>query len=231
MNTQEPTRSVPIADDTPKPKRTRFTIRGLLIAVIIVAMSLALGLAYRELIPLRREVKRLRDQAGILTIEENSKLNAIAIETYTPIAWKWKVWIPADKHFRLRFAAKEVPIRGAFPARPATTNIVAEATGREIEIVAKIEKRIDGSVRLAVTQGPGTMYASIDPQNAGWLLTSSGSTTQGVGKMHRLHNDRDKPLVLLRKRFFYTPGTIPPTPNPKTTDGVMIWIDEVRNPN
>ena len=206
--------------------RPRFSLLSLLLLVSFIAMAIALYLAYSELVPMRREVRQLRDNAGVLSIDDPSKLQAIAVDTYTHNAWKWRVWIPAGKKYSLRFAGSQIPKKDLFPDVHQSLRGDSKAEGHEIEVVARIEKRLSGQLLLAVNSGSVTTYHAINEKDAKWLVdSSSGWTSEGVGKSTTVAKS-DSPFVLMRRRVFYRKGSVPPTPQPDVTDGVLIWIEE-----
>jgi hypothetical protein len=100
----------------PAPRRLRFSLRTLVSLVTIIAMAIVIALLYAELVPLREENRRLRDEIGELSIEDESKFHAILMPQSNPgeFKWKWRIWIPEGSAYVLQYASKAVPKQG-FP--------------------------------------------------------------------------------------------------------------------
>jgi hypothetical protein len=85
----------------------------------IVALSVTVALLYREVGPLRQEVRKLRDEVGHLSISDPTKLHAIRVDTSEELTWKWRLWIPEEQGYRLRSYEGEVPKSG-YPSSGVT---------------------------------------------------------------------------------------------------------------
>ena len=67
---------------------------SLLTAVLlmtIVGMAIVIVQLWREVAPLRAEVRRFRDEMGQLTISDPSKFHAIEVRTSDKMIWKWRI--------------------------------------------------------------------------------------------------------------------------------------------
>jgi len=80
----------------------RFSLLNLVFLMTFVAMAVALWKLNSELVPLRVEVRRLRDEVGELYIEDPTKLHAIRVDSNNELEWKWRIWIPKGARYRLR---------------------------------------------------------------------------------------------------------------------------------
>ena len=109
----------------PAPRRFRFSLQTLVSAVTIVAMAIVIGLLYTELVPLREENARLRDEVGELTIEDDSKFHAILTpqSNHSELTYKWRIWIPLGKSYQLRYESRAIPKQG-FPSGHGTIAIM-----------------------------------------------------------------------------------------------------------
>ncbi len=85
----------------------RFSLRGILTAVALAAVAMALWVSYRtadENKRLRAENTRLRNESGQLTIEpgDEQKVHAIKVATLDSYTWRWRVYAPQDRAISLR---------------------------------------------------------------------------------------------------------------------------------
>jgi hypothetical protein len=101
-------------DVPPPPRRARFSLATLLLVMALAALGVTVWQLYAELVPMRVELRRLRDEVGELSIEDKTKLNAIAVRTKEPFTWKWRVWIPSGRKYQLHYADRDIPRQG-FP--------------------------------------------------------------------------------------------------------------------
>lgn len=207
--------------------RPRFSLLTLVLVTTIVGLSITVVLLYRELAPLRTEVRTLREETGQLLVDDPTKLQAIEIETYNDWAWKWRVWVPPETGWIVGTKVKEIPPKGEFPAVSGLT-LRHMKEGRETLITARIETKPTGELRCAIACEGVTTYEPIAPEEAKWLLEGlRGSSFNGVGSTIRVA-ESGTPFTLLRKRVFYqsATGSIPPIPEPNATDGLLIWLEE-----
>lgn len=70
---------IPEPQSEPSARRPRFSLFTLLLLTSITALSITVGLLWREVKPLRVENKRLHEERGTLMIDDPTKLQAIKI--------------------------------------------------------------------------------------------------------------------------------------------------------
>jgi hypothetical protein len=97
--------------------RPRFSLLTSLLLVTIVAMAIVIWQLYAEVVPLRMENRRLRDEVGELTIEDESEFHAMAVRTDDEFTWKWRIWIPKDVVYRLGYNSQRIPKTGFPPSQ------------------------------------------------------------------------------------------------------------------
>lgn len=208
-------------------RRLRFSLLNLFMLTTIAAMALVIW----QLAPLREEVRRLRNGAGELTIDDKNQVHAIGIETYHEFAWKWKLWVPAGQTIKLKTAVRDIRTdRAAFPKSARDVKIDAGAEGREVVFSLGAQMQLDGNLRWMVKYDGTTRYISQPEEAADWLLKGSiGWSSSGV-EFATEDQQPGRPLVLLKRNYFYDDSGQTPPPNPpETTDGIMLWIEAVGN--
>ena len=107
-------------DEEHKPNRgLRFSLRTLMLLTTFVAMAVSLLVSARNNRRLARineslgkENRRLRDEVGELSIEDEGQLHAIRIPTDSYLEWTWRVWIPQGREYRLRCVGDQIPKEG-----------------------------------------------------------------------------------------------------------------------
>jgi hypothetical protein len=95
--------------------RLRLSLLNLFFLTAILALAIVIALFWREIGPLRVEVRQLRDETGKLTIDDPTKLAAIQYHRRDEDLWRWRVWIPAGHSYRLKWIEAAIP-RTDFPA-------------------------------------------------------------------------------------------------------------------
>ena len=176
-----------------------------------------------ELGPLRKEVRKLRDETGQFVIDDPEKIHAIQLATDYPLAWKWRVYIPAGRSVCLAHQNFQIP-KGELPQ----TNAGPYLTGpKELVITLKLDKEPDGRWRSGISYEGLTQYQIFPDDATTWLVKgSSGYLCQGVSRTVTVQQ-ASEPLVLLRQRVFYDKGgAVPPENEPAQTDGLLVWLGE-----
>jgi hypothetical protein len=74
--------------------RPRISLLTAFLLTTIVGLAMALFQLWREVGPLRAEVRQIRNEVGRLSIEDTTKIHAIQVRTNEPLFWKWRVWVP-----------------------------------------------------------------------------------------------------------------------------------------
>lgn len=215
-------------------RRPRVSLLSLLLLTALTVTSLTTVVLWQEVSPLRSEVRRLRLEAGVLRVEDRKLVHAIGAETYVTKAWKWRVWVPAGRRVAVHVAAQGIPMTGsaefALPRVAGRLEINRRnSAGTEVELTLAAEKTLDGKVRWILREGNVSTYIPVPADADEWMQASySGSSGGGLVEMS-IKEQPGQPLVLLHKRVFYQRGQIPPANTAETGDGVMAWIEGVKD--
>src|SRR5688500_10564334 len=100
--------------ETSKLRRPRFSLLALIGLTTTIAMGIAIWLLYAEIVPLREENRRLRDELGELFVEDDTKVHAIAVRSTEDLVWKWRIWIPEGRRYNIHATGEQIPAKG-FP--------------------------------------------------------------------------------------------------------------------
>ena len=92
----------------------RFSIRDILFTILVVALGVALFLTTKENLKLAAENKQLRDDAGLLDFEDQSKVNIVAIPSAALDSQAWRISLPRDSEhiFQIVFSQSNIPCGG-----------------------------------------------------------------------------------------------------------------------
>ncbi len=197
------------------PRRPRFSLRTLLLLTTIAALGVAVWKLGSEVVPMRAEVRRLRVEVGDLVVEDESKLYAIQAHTDSELTWKWRMWIPPGKSYRIRCVDGPVPKDG-FTEGGGT--IYLHSSG-EFWVAYRIRRNPrDGKWYSSLSHAEGGVGKDLQE----WVEWRSISTeTSGVGHMS-VACDPDSPQVLIRHRVKKIGE---PNGFEEPTSGFMIWIE------
>jgi hypothetical protein len=111
----------------------RFSLLTVLLVMTIAGLSLVIWRQWREVGPLRAEVRRLRNEVGELSIDDRTKVYAIRIPTKEPLSWKWRVWLPDATGGVIHFHFGEVA-RDGFPDSHHSSGLGLHAGEHVIEL-------------------------------------------------------------------------------------------------
>lgn len=198
------------------PRRPRFSLLTLVLVTTIVALAICVGMLYREVGPLRSELKRLRDELGELDVRDKSKIHAIHVPSGSKLEWKWRIWIPEGATYSLRSSGENIPDSG-FPEFGGTVYL-REPGEHVIRYVIERDPRRGGWAGKLVHDS-GSVGSDAQPwvEWSGWAASK-----EGVGDSTEVF-EPDSRVVLIRRRYenHDNPPKNPADPLP----GFMIWLD------
>lgn len=203
------------AEEMPTP-RPRFSLLTLVLVTTIVALAVSVGLLYREVGPLRIEVKRLRAEVGELDVRDKSKIHAIQVPSGSKLEWKWRIWIPEGITYSLRSSGGDIPKEG-FPEFGGTMYL-REPGEHVIRYVIERDPKRDGWAGKLVHDS-GSVGSNPQPWVEWSSWTGSGG---GVGSTTEVFEPGDR-VVLARQR--YENGDNPPKDPNGPLPGFMIWLE------
>lgn len=199
----------------PPPRRPRFSLLALLLLTTVVALAVVVALQWRELQPLRDEVRRLRNEVGELTVDDPGKFHAIRVETDNRFEWKWRIWIPAGARYKLHAVSEAVPAAG-YP-EPEGTISLSEPGEHVVRYLIRRDPRDDrwyGALTVGTT--------SVGKDRHDWVeWNSTMSQSAGVSRTTR-EFEPSETVLLYRLRVADSDKTdeiADPAP------GFLIWLE------
>lgn len=228
-----------IVPDLPRPKRSlplRFSLWTLCVIVAIACVGAAwYGMRQREreamekaaalaahVESLRQENDRLRAEIGYLTITDRKKVHALGQRSLSEYHWRWRVYLPPGKQWRLCQALGKIPRHGDRDVPHASSTIDAG----EFTIEAFFSRNADRQPRFVVAHGGGSSSQTIDEQQLA-ELGKVGFSSSGIGQKRTEVFDTLGPIVLIRLRQHEavpgSPGSFRTSDEPQF--GFLLWLE------
>ncbi len=206
------------------PGRWQFSLGGLLLFVLLVAMGLSLFVTARRFRQTEAELAEYRREYGILKVENPTKLQAIALWTGEPNHWRWRVYLPRGK-YDIYWATTGIPVNGLPTPTDGWRFLDSQDPADPVDIsLATYKDPKDGVWKYAISMrsangSGGENYVDMS------VAPADECNSEWIGGVDRINGpvivSSDQPLVLLRK-LTLRKGVC--TIGPKDNDGLMLWI-------
>jgi hypothetical protein len=192
--------------------RPRLSVLNALLLLTITGMALVVIQLWREVGPLRNELRRVRDRNGALSIEDQTKFHAIKLESHAPFTWNWRIWIPDGQTYELRYISEDIPPTG-FPAVRGTIlhGPDEQWVGHRIRKDSHSGKRVS---QLVTQQG------TVTGSEQNWIGKSRDGEVDGVQKETEMF-ETGETIELIRSRYSKVDDN---SDFGKPGDGFMIWL-------
>jgi hypothetical protein len=194
----------------------RISLLSALLVMTIIGMAIVLILLWREVGPLREEVRRLRDEMEMLVVDDPTKIHAIQVKTRDELTWKWRVWIPEGRVYVIRSNGDAVPKEG-FP-KDGGSMWIHEAG--EYVIGYEIDRDGQDGQWHGKTTLSGTGSVGKDEQS--WVTWSNRTSTGGGVSTSLKTFEPGERIELIRHRASQA------TDSSKIEDpaaGFIIWLE------
>jgi len=152
----------------------RISILAALWLMTVVGMAIVIAQQWRLIKPMRDELTMLRNETGRLSIDDRRNFHAIRVRTGGEYVWKWRVWIPEGREYRINVATQNIPKDGF----PPTNGMIALSDAGESWIEYRITKSEDGQNWMdMLTTSNGAVGSSGQP----WVTWNrKNSVSSGV---------------------------------------------------
>ena len=215
----------------------RFSLASLFLLVALVALSTALFTTTSQLTNARAELIKLRNEIRVLDPSKPNQMRAIAIPAFGRNQWRWRVDLPDNEKFVLRWAYNGIPFDKSLPIEADSSFRPPTLPSDEFLLsIAAVQE--DGQWMLGVSTQSTSGVGEVDfttPMNANdstWLARRGGkSVDQLAGERETENHQVDSPFVLLRFRKALTPSSGVTEQDPQPTDGILVWIEKANNTN
>lgn len=201
--------------------RPRFSILSALLAMTIVGLAIVTTRLWREVGPLRQELRRLRDEVGELSVDDATKIHAMEVRTNDPLMWKFRVWVPAGQKAVAKARWGDVP-RVGFPQ--PKSSVYLNPGEQWVTYCVKHSPSLD-SWSVALESATGGSAETIQKNDRWWRWPeSAGVWGEGVQNTTGVFKDDQDALVLKRWRVADTKNS-DDFKKMQTTAGFMIWVE------
>jgi len=197
--------------------RPRISILTALLLMTIASMAIVMAQMGRQAAAMRRELKTLRTEVGVLTIDDDSKIHVVQVREPGAYRWNWRIWLPKGRDYWL-CASQKAPPKGITKRQFST---FLGMGGQEINLRVQLVPNENGK-RTIYMKGPAADCPLFEVEDARWV---NGKTMIGddvAGEKSQVSSKVDEPLVLLR--LYEAPGVSQPP------DGLLIWISDQQKP-
>jgi hypothetical protein len=221
----------------------RFSLLTVLLLVTIAGMAIVIVQLWRELVPLREEVRRYRAELGFLTIDDPTQVQGIHVpEREDGWNWKWRVHFPPGVDYKVTCytgiippgidAAQRRDFQGMNPGPGGFSNTFAGNFKGEMIVEARL-KQLDGKWIMQISFGGGGWSdLRLDERFAEYLSNPRGGGAFWMSNLKKNEQSAfapDERIFLLKWRksdVTEVPGGGISSRDPAgPAPGVALWIE------
>ncbi len=199
--------------------RPRISLLTALILMTIVGMAIVIAQLWREVGPLRTEVSQLREQVGVLKIDDPSRIHAIAVPSDAEGVLKWRIYVPTGTTAVLRAKCGDITRtgypEGKFVYKLSAGEHLLKFTAR------KYESRGSWVAEIESPQSSSMITLAFNDED---LFGTGVFESQRVFSETEVMNKSGK-LTLVRTRFA-PPGNGPILATETPSPGFIIWLEQ-----
>ena len=237
-----------VPSQTPRPRwRWQFSLFTLLLVAIMACVVAAyLGTARRleeanatvirqnaELKARDAEIAKLGAELGILTITDPSKVHILALRSKEDWHWRWRVYLPPGKKWKITQALGEkVPMQGFDMSNVPHSSSSGDLSNEEFTAEVWLNRDIHGALRLNRQFGDGRGASVISDEQAKMLFANGSASSHTAGMSATEVYDPAGPIELLRLHKY---GSVP-QPDGSTISsqlpnfGILLFLEEAKRP-
>jgi hypothetical protein len=202
-------------------RRPRFSLLTVLVFMALVACGIMILQLWREVGPLRAEVRQLRDETGRLTVDDESVVHAIRVPAGEGEPAKWRVWVPDGVSAAVNVAIGDIPKSGV----PQVKKTVELPAG-ESWLTLGFKQHPDSGRWLVDLTTQKVSVGGIIPVEQEWFdwptLASSG---EAVGTQTVMASRSQRFLVLKRYRVARVAGSGDVDMLGGPLYGYVLWLE------
>ncbi len=195
----------------------RFSLKTLIIAVLLVCLGLSLWTVSQQLRTVTSELRSHRNELGHLSVTDATKINFISVPQHEDMKWRWRVRLPSGRKYNLCFNTINIAEEG-FP-EPSCTFFLDGGDEFTVTVVCHRDPRDDWNVTAMTTSGHSQDLGFLGPTHLSWFEGRSTCRYSVNGKGQTTSVDPHGPADLLRLR-------IKDSNDVPTDDGILVWIAE-----
>lgn len=209
-------------------RRIRFSLASLLLFVLFAASLIGLKMSRSEVEQLREQNKELRQQLGVLEVEDRSMVYVKQQISHADLEWRWRVYLPPGHGYHIRMDSGQIEESGF--AKFGGHHDLKTLPDGEFTLVVRLFKN-DGLQKgwvLSADWGAGTLRLGLEPEVGEWIdkkLVNLVGTMEQFGPTFYFDPAENDQVELLRKRKgdYMMPTPTKVVPGPST--GFLIWLE------
>lgn len=215
----------------------RFSSLTAFALMTIVGLGIAVVLQWRELGPLRAEVRQMRTELGRLSIDDPSQVQAIEVRQPDPNLWRWRVYLPPGGQYKLCSFGGILPARGSQSNREWLNALKSAGVGisssefsnfkweDELNFEASLIS-FDGRWKFETHPGGESRYSLTD----NWPADIGRYQASDIWETRQRTFSPGEPIVLLylaKPVKAATPGGGTQTSVPtEPEEGIALWLEQ-----
>ena len=216
-------------------RRPSFSISTLLLVTALMACSISHFLTSRKLADTKAALTALRNDSLVLDADDDARIHVIALPTYGPLQWRWKMQLPTEGEYRLRFSIEQIPESGLPAQSTVITDVFHDSNldplpgGIPFNLQVAFFKDGDGVWRFTASNEERGAFERIDDPPP-WLNSTKmeGWATTTAGADSTTSSSADGPLLLVTKRKLrVNPGSGVLSIDKSPTDGLAVWVERI----
>jgi hypothetical protein len=209
------------------PRRLRFSLRTVLLLIVLVAIVLTLWVSYRvarENRMLREENQRFRNEVGdlIVPVGSENKLHAVGAKVIEPWQWKWRVHVPAAGQYWVNAKTNSLPA-AAEPRQPGT-QLSLRPGENVIGFGLHRDERNRWAWNFTVAGGGMEIGGGVTAAPEIGTLVEAGCLKPSIAVTGNVTSDADLVLQLLRVRLMHSTGSVSSKEAHTAGPGAEVWI-------
>ena len=203
-----------------KSLRPRFSLLALLLLVSVAAFATVVWRQHHELRALRGEIQSLRQQLGLLTIDDPEMVYGVEVKEPGGYRWRWRIYLPGGRDFWLHMA-HTVPAEG-LPSFSNSRAFLGMNRG-ELTLVAEVRPSENGDrylyIRSDGNRESGIKSPYLRVEDSDWLNGRAQTITAVAGDETQFSTGPDEPVVILRHRDVSQQTG-------EESEGIILWLSD-----
>lgn len=212
--------------------RRSLSLLTMLLLVAICCLSISHFNTSRQLAESQRELRRIRDEVGYLTVEDETKVNIVALQTGDPNTWQWRLYIPKGARYKWNVACEDIVLDSPTqkPNQGVSNEPYWESSNRVLVTARLIRNQGSDKCTLSVTSKIGNSTHQMGGTSLRFSqdkLPSSSIQRSIRGTNGTETVDPAGPIFLIQQRDVPEQDAITGQfINSQPTPGFMIWLSK-----
>jgi hypothetical protein len=222
--------------------RPRFSLLSSLLLMTIVGMGIVISQLWRDVLPLRDEVLRLKQELGYLSIHDEDKIYAIQVPGLQSDVYRYRVFLPKSRKFMIKTRILNIPGKKPTQSRQEwlsslsgsgmSTTIESGEQTIDVSVARDPDKKNQWLLKCqTVGKAAGGTSGTIMP----WMNDRRAWQTSGevsIGQQREFNPDDGVVLFAVRQgvvKVFKGGYSTSGADETKETPGMMLWIEPAVN--